>query len=265
MQTYRLYSGWVTTLALLLIAWLVSSPGDTAPPARERTRASTEAPAEEASGPPGDVLLAGRIVILDPGHGGTDKSPGDFGTEGVGPAPEKEIVLDVARHLANLLRDAGAEVVMTRDDDVNPAQGTPYEAVPHGQLLARVAKAREAGGDVLISIHGDASADPAVHGTTTYYYHERSKDLARHLQTAVVQARGSRDLGVRRKGFMVVRDVPVPAALVEIGFLTNPDEARQLAEPGERRLIAQALFEGLRTYLGEKDGAEEEPSWTSER
>ena len=44
MQTYRLYSGWVTTLALLLIAWLVSSPGDTAPPARERTRAGPEAP-----------------------------------------------------------------------------------------------------------------------------------------------------------------------------------------------------------------------------
>ena len=177
---------------------------------QKRTRASTEAPAEEASGPPGDVLLAGRIVILDPGHGGTDKSLGDFGTEGVGPAPEKEIVLDVARHLANLLRDAGAEVVMTRDDDVNPAQGTPYEAVPHGQLLARVAKAREAGGDVLISIHGDASADPAVHGTTTYYYHERSRIwLATYKQPWCKPGKPTLECGAKASWWCDVR-FPLP-------------------------------------------------------
>lgn len=246
MKVDRLYSGWVATLALLVMVWLASSPTDAPPPAAEKAFNVEETM---------DGVLAGKTVVVDPGHGGMVRALGDFGTEGVGPVPEKEIVLDVARYLAELLRGAGADVVMTRETDVNPAQGTVYESVPHGQLLARVATAREAAGDVFVSIHADANGDPQVHGTTTYYFHAQSAALARHLQDAVALARNSRNLGARRKGFMVVRDVPMPAALVEIGFLSNPEEAVRLADPAEQRLIAQALFDGLTAYFEERDGA----------
>lgn len=243
MRVDGLYSGWVATLALVLIAWLASSPTDTSPTQTEQT-------VETATS-----VLAGKTIVVDPGHGGMTRALGDFGTEGVGPVPEKEIVLQVALELEQLLNEAGADVVMTRRTDVNPAQGTNYESIPHGQLMARVETAQHAQGDVFVSIHGDANDDTTVHGTTTYYYHDHSEALARYLQEAVVEARNSRDLGARRKGFMVVREVPMPSALVEIGFLTNPEESIGLADPEEQRLIARALFDGLTVYFEQRDGA----------
>lgn len=244
MQHVRLESSWVVTALLVFIAWMATGPNGSIQPQ------DVKVPIDE-----GAAILSGKTIVVDPGHGGTNRALGDFGTEGVGPAPEKENVLNVALHLRDLLERAGADVVMTRTTDVNPAQGTVYESVGSGQLLARVETAKAADADAFVSIHNDWNADPSVHGTTTYYYHGQSEPLARHLHRRVVAARGSKDLGVRQKGFMVVREVPMPAALVEVGFLSNPAEAVELAEPDAQKAVAEGLYRGIIDFFKETEGA----------
>lgn len=238
MYRERLYSSWIATLALLLIAWLATSSGNSPPPDTIVQPARTE-----------KSVLEGKRIVVDPGHGGQNRALGDYGTEGVGPSPEKENVLQVALHLESLLRDAGAEVIMTRTTDVNPSVGTEYESIPSGQLLARVDTARRADADVFISIHNDWNANPSISGTTTYYYHDHSAALAQSLQQHVVQARQSTDHGARKKGFMVIRDVPMPSALVEVGFMSHWTEAYELADPDHQKEVAVALFNGLLDYF----------------
>lgn len=238
----RLYSSWIATLALLVIVWLAAGPGNVTTTIEEQV----DGTGDDAEEP---LPLAGKTIVIDPGHGGHNRALGDLGTVGVGPQPEKDNTLQVARTLAALLSEAGAEVVLTRTTDVNPAQDTPFETVPSGQLLARVDIAHRSGGDVFVSIHNDWHPDPSVSGATTYYYHAHSEPLARSVHEALVETVGTVDRGVRRKGFMVVRDVPMPSILVETGYLSHPDEAYAMADPAVQQKIAKGLYEGIVRYF----------------
>ena len=182
--------------------------------------------------------LAGRRILIDPGHGGADP-----GAIGLSTLPEKTIALDTALRLAALLERTQSRGLLTRRDDRAPG-GTGQDG-----LRERVERARRSGAEVMVSLHADASYDSAVRGVTTYYYHPGDVALALAIHEELVARLGVPDRGVRRADFYVLRASPVPAVLVELGFLTNPVEAALLSSGSYRQRAAEAIADGLARYF----------------
>lgn len=188
--------------------------------------------------------LAGRIIALDPGHGGQDP-----GTVGVGKTTEAENVLAIAWELKTMLEKAGAQVIMTRQTDISPAQGTSYSKQTNGQLAVRVAKANRSGAHIFVSIHNDWNDNRSLSGTTTYYYQAQDWVLAEALQKGVVQQLGTSNVGVKRGNIYILRNTSMPAALVEVGFLSHQGEADLLSQQWYRLEAARGMFNGILNYF----------------
>lgn len=193
-------------------------------------------------------VLQGRTIVVDPGHGGSNPNLGDYGAVGTH-AKEKTNVLAVGLYLKELLEAAGAHVVMTRETDVNPSIGTLFEDHPHGQLYARVDLAERAGADVYVSLHNDWHANTSARGVKTFYYSEAGRRLAEAIQPEVAKHLGAIDRGIEWASFHVIRRTSMPAILIELGFLSNPEEDYLLSTDPYRRKAAQGLYAGLVRYF----------------
>lgn len=230
-KNITLYSNLWTTL-LMLVFFVISSI----------TGSQTSYPGVDSTS--SLRYLQGKVIVLDPGHGG-----GDPGTVGVGTTTEAENVLAIAWELKTMLEKAGAQVIMTRQTDQNPAQGTSFAGQQNGQLAARVATANRSPGLIFISLHNDWNDNSYVQGTSVHYYKSQDLALAEALQSFLVRQINSVDLGIKRSNFYVLRNTNVPAALVEIGFLSNPKEAALLAQPTYRVAVARGLLIGINEYF----------------
>ncbi|MDD4600331.1 hypothetical protein SDC9_11360 [bioreactor metagenome] len=189
--------------------------------------------------------LKGKVIALDPGHGGSD--PGAIGPGG---SQEKTVTLAVAKRLQTLLEKAGAKVVMTRqgDRDVYGASATAVD-----ELKARTTVAAKNKADVFISLHADAFTKPEVGGTSTFYYRKSMYDglLAKNIQTNIIEAGKLSDRRVNSANFYVVKRSVMPAALVEMAFITNPDEEKLLNSPQFQQKMAQGIYQGLDNFFVE--------------
>jgi N-acetylmuramoyl-L-alanine amidase len=209
-------------------------------------------------------------VVIDAGHGGEDR-----GARGPGRLTQKELVLDVAKRLAARLRAQGLRVVMTRQADrhvpleertaiANDARGNLFLSI-HANA-ARISSARgvetyflslEASDDAARQLAmreneafaaarppGHAAQDPllAILGDLMATEHlMESDEFARLAQGKLAALDGNSSRGVKQAPFVVLMGLQMPAALVEIGFVTNADEARSLRTSRRRESIAQAL------------------------
>ncbi|WP_041276169.1 N-acetylmuramoyl-L-alanine amidase [Desulfosporosinus acidiphilus] len=192
-------------------------------------------------------LLAGVTIVVDPGHGGPD-------TGAIGPAGtyEKNNTLAVGLDLENDLRSAGARVIMTRTTDVSPATGTYSEL---SDLQARTKIANDAQADMFICLHNDSFSNPSASGTTTYYSSaspvaDQSLTLAKNIQSELVAAINLNDRGVKDAPFYVIKNTKMPAVLIEIGFISNPDEEKLLGSPGFQNKAAMGIYDGILKYKG---------------
>ncbi|MBI2862722.1 MAG: N-acetylmuramoyl-L-alanine amidase [Chloroflexi bacterium] len=221
----------------------------------------------------------GKLVCLDPGHGG----PRHIGAvardpEGRVELVEKDLTLSVALLLAELLRNDGYRVVLTRESDVSltPFLGEVTEAV-RAESQARDDVCNQAGVDILVSIHFNGFDDPRLAGTETYYcpdrpFAQQSRRLAQALQSHIVAAirgfgyavpdRGLKNdaiIGSRfgqphsfllgaNPGF--ARPSQMPGVIVEAMFLTNPQEATLLKSNDFLQVLAQGYHEGIREFFG---------------
>jgi N-acetylmuramoyl-L-alanine amidase len=191
-------------------------------------------------------------IVVDPGHGGRD-----LGTVSADGLREKDLTLDVALRLGALLRGRlGANVVFTRTGD---------EFV---SLEDRVAIANQAHADFMISIHGNSSTVQSVRGVETYYFREAGSaespgethtaqafaaDVHRALISGLADtARPMRDRGVKQASFQVLREAQMPAALTEISFVSNRNDAPRLESEAYREQIARALYSGIANHLGHR-------------
>src|SRR5437588_8323172 len=147
-------------------------------------------------------------IVIDAGHGGHDRGgiPGQR-------IAEKDMTLDVALRLRNVLSANGYHVVMTRSTDV---------FVPLG---GRVAIANSYRNAVFVCIHFNATGRSGASGIETYFYSRESLPLASAIHYYVTGGAPSANRRVRRRGYYVLRKTAIPAVLVECGFLTNPTEA----------------------------------------
>jgi N-acetylmuramoyl-L-alanine amidase len=213
-------------------------------------------------------------IVIDAGHGGHD--PGTMANG----LRESELVLDVAKRLAALLRKhTDIEVVMTRETDV------------FIELEERTAVANRADADLFLSIHANSARNLQARGVETYFLNfatnpeaeavaarenatssrqmhhlpdivraialnnkiDESRDFAGTIQRAMVQRLSTRarpipDRGVKQAPFVVLIGAEMPSVLAEISFLTNRQDAALLRSSGYRQEIAQALFDGIVKY-----------------
>ncbi len=184
--------------------------------------------------PPAQPVPGQGVIAIDPGHGGRD--PGAIGVGGV---QEKVVNLEIARRVIQRLQSSGYTVITTRTDD--------REIL----LQPRVDQAVQANATIFVSIHTNALDRSGVRGVETYYLKPDSESLATTLHQAIVAGSGAPDRGVRRARFFVVRETPVgmPSVLLELGYLTNPEEGRLLATAEYQDRLAQAIADGILTYM----------------
>lgn len=186
--------------------------------------------------PPTDrTSLRGKTIVVDPGH---SADPGAIGPTGY---TEAEANLGIALELARRLERDGATVVMTRHDDANV------------ELYERPAIAADVDADLFVSVHNNALPDgvnPFVnHGTSTYYYHPHSIELARAVHREMIEYTRLPDHGLFHGNLAVNRPTAYPAILVECAFMMIPEQEARLKRPGFRKRAARAIERGIVNFL----------------
>lgn len=186
-------------------------------------------------------LVSGKIVVIDPGHGGT--YPGAVQNN----VREADVNLAVSLKLRDKLIAAGIHVVTTRNSDTNVA---PKDVPLSEDLQARVDIATNHNADIFVSLHANSDPDnPTTSGIISFHGAGRPSNLAAAIQHALVQEVKAKDGGVRPANFYVLRNSLVPATLIEMGFLTNPSEASLLTDASYQDTIAEGIYKGIIQYF----------------
>lgn len=204
--------------------------------------------------------LGHQVIVLDPGHGGRDG-----GAVSAAGLTEKAVCLDISLRVRRHLSAAGHTVYLTRhlDQDLSLEERPRRAAAWHA--------------DVFVSIHANSSTNAGASGIETFVlavpgevstnystqaqpsqivhpgngFDGANMALGFALQRSMLAATAAADRGVRRARFSVLRDAPAPAALVEVGFLSNPAEAALLATAAYRERLAQSIAQGIDLYFRE--------------
>ncbi|MEA3485363.1 MAG: N-acetylmuramoyl-L-alanine amidase [Candidatus Aerophobetes bacterium] len=213
-------------------------------------------------------------IILDPGHGGED--PGAIGPSGL---QEKEVTLSIAKKLFRLIEEKmGLEVYLIRKDDrfislnqrteiANQLKGNIFLSIhanagfdkqakgvetfynsrySYGEGAARVS-ARE--NRIAEAVDVSSEVKTILWDLIQNQYRQESNDLSHFIQGGLFQSTGLEDRGVKSAKFYVLRGVAMPACLIEVGFISNPWEEKELKKDSFRTKIALGIFNGLRDYI----------------
>jgi N-acetylmuramoyl-L-alanine amidase len=175
------------------------------------------------------------VVSVDPGHGGPDP-----GAVGIGGIQEKKIVLDIGLKVVKALQRQGIQAVITRPDDRDL------------DLAPRVAQAKKIKARAFVSIHANAISlsRPEVNGLETYYYGPgNAYRLAQLVHRSILSRVSIVDRGIRQARFYVLRYTPMPAILVETGYVTGRQDAKNFASQAFRTRMAEAIATGVVQYF----------------
>jgi N-acetylmuramoyl-L-alanine amidase len=208
-----------------------------------RPHAMRESEAINRAGP----TLSGKLVVIDPGHGGTDAGVSGHDLD------ESALVYDLASRVEGRLTATGSSAFLTRG--------------PDGDLdeVERARFANTAGADLVISVHVDAHANRDAAGCATYYFGndrighhsavgERFADL---VQREVCARTDLANLRTHPKTWDLLRRTRMPAVRIELGYLSNTGDAARLADPAFRDVLAEAVVAAVqRLYLPPDEDAE---------
>ena len=214
------------------------------------TSADVVAPKKIGSASRGNYDVLNKIVYLDAGHGGYDPGASYFGIS------EKSLTLAIQSRVKAKLEAEGYQVVTTRTSDT------------YVDLTDRSRAANASESDIFVSIHINASGSSAAQGIETYYYQpyaeypsrinaayhanptrlSMSDTLANAIQSSLINATGAQNQGVKRQTFAVLRETTAPAVLLELGFLSNPQEAARLNTSAYQETLANAIVAGIKRY-----------------
>ena len=214
------------------------------------TSSDVVAPKKIGSASRGNYDVLNKVVYLDAGHGGYDPGASYFGIS------EKSLTLAIQSRVKAKLEAEGYQVVTTRTSDT------------YVDLTDRSHAANASESDIFVSIHINASGSSAAQGIETYYYQpyaeypsrinatyhanptrlSMSDTLANAIQSSLINATGAQNQGVKRQTFAVLRETTAPAVLLELGFLSNPQEAARLNTSAYQETLANAIVAGIKRY-----------------
>ena len=178
------------------------------------------------------TTLAEATIVIDPGHGGED--PGAEGTY----IYEKEVTLKTAQAVAEKLRSAGANVILTRTSDI-------YVTLEDRAEMSNVNNA-----DLFISLHYDSTASgTSATGFTTYYYADEDIPLANLVDNHLADTLPLQDNGSKFGDFLVTRENDQPALLLELGYMNNESDVKTFNSDYYRSLVAESIYQALTEYF----------------
>ena len=212
--------------------------------ARKADRVIIDVKVTEIKDEPFEFDGGDRVIVLDPGHGGSDA--GAIGPSGI---TEKYVALEVSLKARDLLTASGYQVVMTRTTDVDvAAPGVPDST----ELQARVDKAPP-NAALFISVHCNAFSNGKANGMETYHAPTavQGARLARLLNEELERLGGLSNRGVKAARFYVMTHSQCPASLIELGFITNPREEQLLASDDYQQKLAQAITNAVNRYFNQ--------------
>lgn len=218
------------------------------------------------------------LIVIDPGHGGDDN-----GAIGRGFTKEKDIVLQIAKELAKLIRkDKLFKVILTRDKDVylplekrakiaNDAQADLFLSIhlnaninrqasgsqvfflapaktDGARALAQAENARFLTEEGVVDLEPDDDVSVILHDMIQNVYEVASADLSAIIQSEFRRSLGIPARGVDQAGFVVLNEVFMPSALLEVAFVSNPREEKLLRQKKFRKKVAQAIYAGLKRF-----------------
>lgn len=195
-----------------------------------------------------NLPLSGKIILLDPGHGGPD---GGAGTE---QALEKDIALDITLRVRDYLQEQGALVIMTRETDKDLADGGTkgYSRRKVEDLKKRVSMINNSDNDLFVSIHLNAIPSSRWSGAQTFYaphYQENAK-AAKFIQDQLRVNLGNTTRKAKPiNQVYILKNAKKPGVLVEVGFLSNPGEREQLKTDSYQEKIAASISLGINRYF----------------
>ncbi|EOD01706.1 stage II sporulation protein D [Caldisalinibacter kiritimatiensis] len=178
--------------------------------------------------------LSGKILMIDPGHGG-EKSQDFVGPTGL---REKDVVLNVSKKLKNRLEQLGAHVYLTREED------------EYMSLSERVKLANKIRPNFFISIHLNSFSNPSIHGCEIYYYRndKDSEALGKAIMGSLVNNLSIVNRGVKVADFFLLRQIGVSSLRIELDYITNPEIEEKLKDSEYINRVAESISEGIVTY-----------------
>ncbi len=237
------YGGWLCLLfcVLFLCNWGMSALG------AYGVTVAMETQKEEKP----TALTAGPTVVIDAGHGGEDG-----GASGVNGVLEKDLNLTIAMMMKEMLEEKGYTVLLTRTEDkllYTEAQNI-YGQRKVYDLKNRLDMACAAESPLLISIHMNTFSQAKYSGLQVYYSqnHEGSRQLAALIQSGVrrdLQPYNNRQIKAAGSSIYLLNRAPMPAVLVECGFLSNPDECQKLSEKEYQRQLSFSMVCAMIEYI----------------
>ena len=212
-----------------------------------QTSAQSEDAASAASDARADGnALAGKLIVLDAGHGGFD-----MGATGVSGIPEDELNLKVAQYLKTELEKNGAKIIMTREDENAIAETKDEDMAKRRQII------QQSGSDIVISVHMNAETQDTFSGPVVLFMPGsiRGEKLAKSIQESLLtELKPETQNSVRAEELFITESGMQPSVLVECGFISNPVEEALLKSDDYQQKIALAITDGCRNYFSANSG-----------
>lgn len=196
--------------------------------------------------------LSGKVIALDAGHGGPDG--GASSKDGV---IEKQVTLSIALYLRDYLQQSGAVVIMTREEDTDLAESNTkgYSKRKTEDLLNRVELIEKQKADMLVSVHLNSIPSAKWTGAQTFYSasNSESRKLATSIQEELKRNLNNTDRVPKPDSTVyLLKALTIPSTLVEVGFLSNPQEAKQMATDKYQRKVAESIYRGVLKFASEE-------------
>lgn len=199
--------------------------------------------ASAKSGGQGGNPLAGKLIVLDAGHGGFD-----IGATGVSGVFEDDLNLKVARYLKANLEENGAQVIMTREDENAIAETKGEDMAKRRQII------QQSGSDIVVSIHMNSETDSSFSGPIVLFMPSSvgGENLAKSIQQCLLtELHPKSENNARAEDLFITASGTQPCVIVECGFISNPDEEALLVRKDYQKKIARAITDGCRNYFSE--------------
>ncbi len=194
--------------------------------------------------------VSGKTVILDAGHGTPDE-----GAQAKDGTTEAETNLKITLKIQKLLEQSGCNVILTRSDDnaIYDLDSKTLRQKKVSDIKNRVKIGNESSADIFVSIHLNKISESQYYGWQCFYNtkNDKSIDLAKSIQKSLNESieKENNRVAMKLNTVYIMKNVEIPISIVECGFLSNPEEEKQLLEDSYQERLAWGIYNGIMEYF----------------
>ena len=194
--------------------------------------------------------VTNRVIVIDAGHGTPDE-----GAESSNGVTEAQINLKIALKVQNLLEQTGCTVILTRSDEngIYDSKSSTIKQKKVSDIKNRVKIGNQSSADIFVSIHLNKIPQQQYYGWQCFFNskNDNSKMLAEQLQENLNDSmqKENKRVAMKLNSIYIMKNVEIPISIVECGFLSNPEEEKQLQEDEYQNRLAWGIYNGITDYF----------------